>query len=215
MLIGRLISLVRLLKRQSSVEGFKFHFSAYLSKDSTVGKYSKLHKNSKLFNSVLGDYSYLGPNTVVGNCDIGKFCSIAHEALIGGLGKHPVDRVSTHPAFYSPPGPLGISFADKKYFEEYERTKIGNDVWIGVRAIVLDGVSIGDGAIVAAGAVVTKDVPSYAIVGGVPAKVIRYRLQEDEIEYLIRFKWWDKDIKWLKENHMLFHDVNKFELGDG
>lgn len=72
-----------------------------------------------------------------------------------------------------------------------KRVVIGNDVWIGIRCIIMDGVSIGDGAVVAAGSVVTKDVAPYAIVGGVPAKVIRFRFNDSVIEKLLQLKWWD------------------------
>ena len=72
-------------------------------------------------------------------------------------------------------------------------THIGNDVWIGLNATILDGVTIGDGAIVAAGAVVTKDVPPYAVVAGVPAKIIKYRFTESQIDFLLKFRWWEKD----------------------
>ena len=76
----------------------------------------------------------------------------------------------------------------------------------------MDGITVNDGAIIAAGAVVTKDIPPYAIVGGVPAKVIRYRFTENEIEFLMKFKWWDKEEKWLSENAIHFHDVKKFTI---
>lgn len=191
MFYRRISSLLRVLYRQIKVEGFKSHLSAILTADSSVGRFSKLHGNAKLIHSTLGDYSYVGPNATVGNCDIGKFCSIAPEALVGGLGMHPVDRVSTHPVFYTLPGPLGGSFADKAYIEEHKRTKVGNDVWIGARAIVLDGVIIGDGAIIAAGAVVTKDVSPYEIVGGVPAQFIRKRFDDIDASRLLELAWWD------------------------
>ncbi|EPZ37468.1 transferase hexapeptide repeat containing protein [Anoxybacillus ayderensis] len=87
---------------------------------------------------------------------------------------------------------------------------IGNDVWIGANSIVLDGVKIGDGAIVAAGAVVTKDVPDYAIVGGVPARVIRYRFNEEIIKQLKVIKWWDIDLNNLKNYENQFEDIELF-----
>ena len=127
-----------------------------------------------------------------------------------GLGKHPVHFVSTHPAFYSSHKQF-ITFADKNdYFEEYEKVTIGNDVWIGTRVMIIDGVSIGDGAIIAAGAIVTKNVEPYSIVGGVPAKLIRNRFNDQDIEFLKKFKWWNKDFEWIKSNYYKFKNIELF-----
>ena len=87
---------------------------------------------------------------------------------------------------------------------------IGNDVWIGEDVKLKGGVTIGDGAIVAMGAVVTKDVPPYAIVGGVPAKIIRYRFSKEVIDELMRIRWWTKDDMWLRENSGQFRNIEDF-----
>lgn len=129
----------------------------------------------------------------ISNAKIGRYCSIGFESIIG-LGTHPSTYLSTHPAFYSAAKQSGISFVTESSYSEYQSIDIGNDVWIGARAIVLGGVSIGDGAIVAAGAVVTKDVPPYAIVGGVPARLLRYRFSEEVIEELLDWKWWNSSV---------------------
>lgn len=174
------------------------------------GNYNTLYDGVILTNVMLGDFSYVAANSNLANADIGKFSCIGPE-VFAGIGKHPSRNfVSTHPIFYSPSLQTQISFASNSFYEEFEQIKIGNDVWIGARAIILDGVTIGDGAIVGAGAVVTKDVPAYAVVGGVPAKILRYRFEPAEIEFLHQFKWWDQDILWLRENHRLFHDIKKF-----
>ncbi len=158
----------------------------------------------------LGDFTYIGSGTEIGHATIGKFCSIGADILIG-LGNHPTNTfVSTHPLFYSTRGQSQIVISDHDYFEEHVPVTIGNDVWIGTRAIVLGGVTIGNGAIVAAGTLVTKDVPPYAIVGGVPAKVLKYRFEDTEIEFLMHFNWWDREIKWLKEHMVSFHNIRKF-----
>jgi acetyltransferase-like isoleucine patch superfamily enzyme len=119
---------------------------------------------------------------------IGSFCSIGHDVKLG-VGKHPVNWLSTHSFQYKTEG----AFSMLKTFTIAVPVKIGNDVWIGTGAIILDGVNIGDGAIVAAGAVVTKNVPPYAVVGGVPAKVIKYRFSAEIIVELLALKWWELD----------------------
>lgn len=148
----------------------------------------------------IGEYSYLGANTEIINkkeTTIGKFCSIAADVFIG-TSAHPTNFITTHPFAYRKDLPaidnlIKIPPENLVNFEKdiAKPITIGNDVWIGLRSIVLDGVNIGDGAVVAAGAVVTKDVPPYAIVGGVPAKTIRYRFSERIISELLELKWWN------------------------
>ena len=112
----------------------------------------------------------------------------------------------------------GFTYVAEQKFDEYrwvlEKDKIailiGNDVWIGDHVILLEGIKIGDGAIIAAGSVVVKDVPSYAMVGGNPARVIRYRFKEDEIEYLKKIKWWNKSQEWLLEHIEDFESIDLF-----
>jgi len=177
--------------------------------------YNTIYNDVSLSEVSLGDFTYIASGTKISRAKIGKFCSIGPDCKIG-LGKHPTKSfVSTHPIFYSTLKQAqiafaDIAFADKNYFEEFGNIEIGNDVWIGANAIIVDGIKIGDGAIVAAGAVVTKDVPPYAIVGGVPAKIIRYRFDKDEIAKLLELKWWDKDINYLKSNFKKFHDIKEF-----
>lgn len=184
-----------------------------------VGLYSRIHKseieecvfigsNTVINNSKIGRHTYINSESSISNVKCGNFCSIGSEVVMG-LGIHPVQFVSTHPAFYSN-NKAFKTYADKVYIEEYKTIEIGNDVWIGFRAIIVDGVKIGDGAIIAANAVVTKDVPPFAIVGGVPAKVIKYRFENDIILKIIKTNWWNKDEIWLQENYKHFMDFQKF-----
>ncbi len=178
-----------------------------LVQNTSFGFSNSIYENVTLVNAVLGDLTYVASGTVIRNTTLGKFCSIGPDVLIG-LGKHPSNTfVSTHPIFFSIRGQAQEVICDRNYFDEFAPVTIGNDVWIGARAIILDGITIGDGAIIAAGSLVTKDVPPYAIIGGIPAKVIKYRFKIAEIEFLMNFKWWDKDISWLKSNFKCFHDI--------
>jgi tetrahydrodipicolinate N-succinyltransferase len=104
------------------------------------------------------------------------------------MHEHPVDYISTSPITYGRNNIFGRAFSWNDFGKP---PVVGNDVWIGSAAQVLQGVTIGDGSIIAAGAIVTKDVPPYAIVAGVPARIIRYRFEPSEIDILLRLKWWD------------------------
>jgi acetyltransferase-like isoleucine patch superfamily enzyme len=157
---------------------------------SEIEKNCHIFENCLVLNSTIKSCSYVGKNSIVQNASIGSFCSIANDVFIG-LGTHPTASFSTSPLFYSVANPLNLKLIEEdSKFAEYRPIEIGNDVWIGARAILLGGVKVGDGAIVAANAVVTKDVPAYAIVGGIPAKVIRHRFSPEKIEQLLKMQWW-------------------------
>ena len=164
-----------------------------------VGNYNTIYEYVIIKNVELGDFTYISKNSEIMNTNIGKFCSIGEQSKIG-LGIHPINYISTHPIFYSIRKQSQISFTNINLSDEYKETCIGNDVWVGARVLIIDGVTIGNGAIIAAGSIVTKDVPAYAIVAGVPARVIRYRFSEEEYQKLEELKWWDKDIEWLRSN---------------
>jgi acetyltransferase-like isoleucine patch superfamily enzyme len=176
----------------------------------TFGVYNTLYENVALKDTKLGDFTYIASNTIITKANIGKYCSIGPSCKVG-LGKHPSQTfVSSHPIFFSKLKQAQISFADKSYYNEFDHITIGNDVWLGANVIIVDGVNISDGVIVAAGSVVTKDIPPYAIVGGVPAKIIKYRFEKEEIDGLLNLKWWDKDLDYIRLNFKSFHDINVF-----
>ncbi len=170
---------------------------------SDVSSKAKIWGHCKLFHSSLGGYSYVGRNSRLTFADVGKFCSIAGDVIVG-MGTHTLDKLSTSPVFTEMINGTGQRWTDKTAVEPFKRVVVGNDVWIGARAMIMGGVTIGDGAVVGAGAIVTKDVPPFAVVGGVPAKIIRYRFSGDVIEKLEASHWWSLDDKILKENITLF-----------
>lgn len=147
-------------------------------------------ENTIVLNSNIKKYSYVGRNSIVQNANIGSFCSIANDVFIG-LGTHPSHLFSTSPLFYRVNNTFDIKLIETDYdFSEYQTIEIGHDVWIGARAMIMDGITIGDGAIIAANAVITKDVPPYAIMGGVPAKIIKHRFSAEKIKKLQLKQWW-------------------------
>lgn len=188
--------LVRLRNKKISLTCF-FDKYCVLSTKSLVQRFTVLR------NTTLGDYTYVGYNSTMNNVTIGKFCSISKNVNIG-LGTHPINFVSTSPIFFSLRNGTGYSWVDKTYFVDTPaRVIIGNDVWIGMNVTIMGGINVGDGSIIGSHALVTKDVPPYAIVGGVPAKIIKYRFPPEIIEKMIRSEWWnlsDQELK-TKLNH--------------
>lgn len=178
-----------------------------------IGRYTYGYK------SLLKDYPI---------ANIGRYCSINYTARI--WINHPLDCITTSTFLYIPGDyPMEMHQSRKKYIKRYgkyhsnslnylsgcelccnEPVTIGNDVWIGGYVSILPGVKIGDGAIIAAGAVVTKDVEPYAIVGGVPAKRIRYRFDEETRELLLATKWWNWSHEKIEEHIELFYEPKKF-----
>lgn len=176
---------------------FKIVVQGKSIRNSRIDKTAKIYSGTEFYDSSIGRHSYIGYSSEIHSCDIGAFCSIANGLIVGGA-KHPLDWVSTSPVFYDVGGGTGRHLG-KHTIDPLKRTSIGNDVWIGSRVIIMQGINIGTGAVVGAGSVVTKDVPPYAIVAGCPAKIIRYRFDETIIQQLLDTHWWDLDDDELKQ----------------
>lgn len=143
----------------------------------------------------IGDYSYVNRGSMIGSGKIGRFCSIAYGCQIG-MQQHPLHRISTSSRLY---GARSILNSRLKTNEFPNPPVIGHDVWIGSNACIMQGVEIGNGAVIAAGAVVTKNVGPYEIVAGVPARPIRKRFDDETIRFLLEWQWWNLPIEKLRE----------------
>lgn len=152
---------------------------------------ARIMGGARLNKSSIGAFTYVSAQSLASNARVGRYCSIGRRVEIG-QGDHPKDWLTTSPFPYS--DIFGLRTALTETFDTLPETVIGNDVWLGGKVSVLSGVTIGDGAIVGFGSVVTKDVPPYAIVVGTPAKVIRYRFDEALIDRLLAYKWWRFDL---------------------
>jgi acetyltransferase-like isoleucine patch superfamily enzyme len=178
----------------------------------TLGKYVAIITGAFLNKVDIGDFSYISNSAVVSNVEIGKFCSIGSSVQIG-LAPHPSKVfVSTYPAFYTEKiSGCPLSFREDNIFDDaIPKTTIANDVWIGANVIIPGRIHIGTGAIVAAGSVLVKDVPPYAIVGGNPARVIRYRFTENQIKILLKSKWWNWPTEKILQHVDDFSNIEKF-----
>jgi len=160
---------------------------------SSLGRYTEVGDGTRLLDVELGDYSYCDRFCDLANTSVGKFSNIASAVRVGATD-HPLDRATLHHFSYRSSLYFDVD-DDADWFarRRARRTTIGHDTWIGHSAQVKPEVRVGDGAVVAAGAVVTHDVPDYAVVAGVPARVIRRRQPPELAERLVALAWWDWD----------------------
>ncbi|WP_313504603.1 CatB-related O-acetyltransferase [Kaistella carnis] len=195
--------------------------SSKISNNSVVGDFSRvtnsvmfgfnrIDRNSLIYNSKLGYCSYIGSNSKVLHSEIGKYCSIAWNVTIGPAN-HDYKKFTSHDFLYNTFYDILEKDEDPIYNRFEKKTIIGNDVWIGANSTILNGITVGDGAVIGANTIVTKNVPPYGIVVGNPGILIKFRFSSDIISQLLKLKWWDLSKEVLKENFNIFksNDIQK------
>lgn len=198
--IHKVLKIISLNKKNKcSIKSFN------ISLDADYGKYVSVGYGSYIGKGVsIGKYTYIGKNSSLDNCQIGKYCSISSNVNISPY-EHRYTYATTHPILYN----KKYGFVDKNNSDISKKVIIGNDVLISLNVVILEGVNIGDGAIIGAGAVVTKDIEPYEIVGGVPAKHIKYRFEKEKRDRLLEIKWWEWDDNKIRENIDLLINWNE------
>ena len=200
--------ILQVLKNKfSSLLNNKIAFSSIII-DSYIDKRSAVRQKARLYHVSIDKYSYICRNTLIQNSRIGAFCSISENCIIG-MPSHPIYFISTSPVFLNGSNYLKKNFSNIIY-DDCPITYIGNDVWIGANVLIKSGVKIGNGAVIAAGAAVKTDVDAYDIVGGVTAKVIKYRFDKITIERIRNTNWWEWSENKIIKNADSFAKVEKF-----
>lgn len=195
-------------------KNFAFGCRTVIAADSDFEGCNRIGKDA-FFRGTMGYATYAGDRVSL-HGRFGRYCCIASGVQVVN-GMHPTkDFVSVHPAFFSVRRQCGMTYVETplydelRYAEDGAAVVVGNDVWIGTNAILLAGVHVGDGAVIAAGAVVTKDVPAYTVVGGVPACELRKRFDDETAEKLQKTAWWNWPEETLRQRAPAFSDVTCF-----
>lgn len=165
--------------------------------------FNRIDRNCLVYHSEFERFSYLGSASVIMHSKIGKFCSLSWGITIGPAN-HDYEYLSTHDFLYN--DFYGLKpLSEKPVYDRFQKiTQVGNDVWVGTNVTILNGVKIGDGAVIGANSIVTKDVPPYAIVAGNPGKVVKFRFEEKYIRELLAVQWWDMPEEKIKTHFELF-----------
>jgi acetyltransferase-like isoleucine patch superfamily enzyme len=196
MILKSIISKILKKIRLSSIRQSEIHAS------------SKVESGSSIYFSTFDRYSFCGYDCDIYYAEIGSFTSIANQVIIGGA-RHPMEWVGMSPVFYTGRDSVRKKFSTHS-LDTVPITSIGHDVWIGHSAIILSGIKIGNGAVVGAGSVVTKDVPPYGVVVGNPAKLIRYRFDGETVLKLKEIQWWNLNDEHLNELANYVKEPNEF-----
>ena len=189
-------------------KGLKIILNPPALRNCTIDSSSKVCSKSELNNIFMNRYSYIGNNCFMVNVSVGSFCSIADRCCIGGA-LHPIQRISTSPAFHAGKNILKKNFAKFPCIHT-EKTVIENDVWIGMGCYIKAGITIHNGSVIGMGSVVTKDVPAYEIWAGNPAKLIRKRFSDEIIQDLLKTEWWNWPEEKIMQYSTCFDNPEKF-----
>lgn len=177
-------------------------------KKSTLKKGVKIDSFSVVVDAKIGEYSYIGEHSSLICAEIGSYCSISNYCAVGG-GSHPTDWVSTSPMFNSSKGILKNKYSNNEY-NPHKKTIIYNDVWIGSHCLIKSGVTIGNGAVIGMGSVVTKDIPEYEIWAGNPARFIRKRFDDDIVNQISEIQWWNWEREKIISEANGFNNIESF-----
>lgn len=192
------------------------HYKNHVDVNTTIGKGCRIFQNNIICSASIGDCTIIGGNNVFNNVSIGSFCSIGSNVYVLD-SRHPIYKpfVSSNPCFYKSSNPMSLIKSEYEFIEKTHNkngfsAEIGNDVWIGTNVTIIGNIKIGDGAVIGAGSVVTKDVEPYSIVVGNPAKKIKERYDAHTIEMLLKIQWWKWPLSLIKERKNDFTNIDVF-----